>query len=154
MARSALRSDERGLASPGGADHPVPVTNKLRLCLVAAAAAALAGCASRGEVPLPRPQEQASQPVLSLPGPAASRTLDLMGRTAGQLAALFGQPALDVREGTARKLQFLNGRCVLDAYLYPGRNNRAEPVVTHVDTRLPDGRDTDRAGCAEALRRR
>jgi hypothetical protein len=42
---------------------------------------------------------------------------------------------------------------VLDAYLYPPRRG-AEPVVAHVDTRLPDGRDTDKAACVEALSRR
>jgi hypothetical protein len=42
---------------------------------------------------------------------------------------------------------------VLDAYLYPQRE-RGEPVVTHVDARLPDGRDVDRDSCIAALRRR
>ena len=73
-----------------------------------------------------------------------------MGRDAGALEAQFGRPGLDVREGSARKLQFANQTCVLDAYLYPPRQG-AEPVVTHVDARLPDGRDTDRAGCVASL---
>jgi hypothetical protein len=68
------------------------------------------------------------------------------------LLSLFGQPALDVREGNARKLQFLGPSCVLDAYLYP--RGRAEAVVTHVDARLPDGRDADRAACVSSLQRR
>ena len=38
--------------------------------------------------------------------------------------AQFGTPDLDVREGTARKLQFLGPACVLDAYLYPPRARR------------------------------
>jgi hypothetical protein len=62
------------------------------------------------------------------------------GRTAASLISLFGQPALDVQEGSARKLQFSGQNCVLDAYLYP--QQRGDPVVTHVDARLPDGRDT------------
>jgi hypothetical protein len=78
---------------------------------------------------------------------------DVMGRDARALAALFGAPALDVREGPARKLQFLGPACVLDAYLYPPRGG-GEPVVTHVDARLPDGRDTDRGGCIALLSRR
>lgn len=77
----------------------------------------------------------------------------VMGRNARALIAAFGNPDLDVREGTARKLQFLGSVCVLDAYLYPPRRG-GDPVVTHVDARLPDGRDTDRAACAESLSRR
>jgi hypothetical protein len=75
-----------------------------------------------------------------------------LGRNAASLIALFGQPALDVQEGTARKLQFSGQNCVLDAYLYPPRD-RAEPIVTHIDARSPDGRDADRTGCVAALRR-
>jgi hypothetical protein len=72
-----------------------------------------------------------------------------MGRTASALINSFGQPDLDVREGSARKLQFSNETCVLDAYLYP--RSGGDPVVTHVDARLPDGRDVDRASCVAAL---
>jgi hypothetical protein len=77
----------------------------------------------------------------------------VMGQNARALVSLFGNPDLDVREGTARKLQFLGPVCVLDAYLYPPRAG-AEPVVTHVDARLPDGRDIDRSSCVAALSRR
>ena len=76
-----------------------------------------------------------------------------MGRNAADLIALFGQPALDVQEGTARKLQFSGQSCVLDAYLYPPRE-RGEALVTHVDARSPDGRDADRTACIAALRKR
>jgi hypothetical protein len=55
-----------------------------------------------------------------------------------------------VREGGARKLQFSSPVCVMDAYLYPGEQGR-EAVVTHIDARLPDGRDIDRASCVAAL---
>ena len=58
-----------------------------------------------------------------------------------------------MREGRARKLQFLGPACVLDAYLYPPRGG-GDPVVTHVDARLPDGRDMDRSSCVAALSRR
>jgi hypothetical protein len=77
----------------------------------------------------------------------------VMGRTAAALTALFGNPGLDVREGSARKLQFGGPACVLDAYLYPPARG-GDPVVTHVDARLPDGRDTDRAACIITLSRR
>src|SRR4029450_5833588 len=61
----------------------------------------------------------------------------------------FGRPALALREGSARKVQFSGPACVLDAYLYPARDG-AEPVVTHVDARLPDGREMDRSSCVAA----
>jgi hypothetical protein len=76
-----------------------------------------------------------------------------MGRNARALTALFGNADLDARDGPARKLQFVGPVCVLDAYLYPSRGG-GEPVVTHVDARLPDGRDMDRSSCVAALSRR
>ena len=78
----------------------------------------------------------------------------MLGATAAALVAQFGQPDLDAREGPARKLQFLGPACVLDAYLYPPRGGRGESVVTHVDARLPDGREMDRSSCVAALSRR
>jgi hypothetical protein len=115
--------------------------------------AALAACVPTDR-PRPAPVRIEQRPVVSTPLHAPPTGLEsVMGRSAGALTALFGAPGLDVREGPARKLQFLGPACVLDAYLYAPRRG-GEPVVTHVDTRLPDGRDTDRAGCVEALSRR
>ena len=74
--------------------------------------------------------------------------------SARALVAQFGNPDLDVREGPARKLQFLGPACVLDAYLYPPRGGRGDAVVTHVDARQPDGREMDRSSCVAALTRR
>jgi len=74
----------------------------------------------------------------------------VMGQSAAILTRQFGSPELDVREGEARKLQFAGAACVLDAYLYPSAQGR-EPIVTHVDARLPDGRDMDKASCVAAL---
>lgn len=75
-----------------------------------------------------------------------------MGQDAPALARLFGQPAAEVREGAARKLQFAGPICVLDAYLYP--KGDAAPRVTWVDARQPDGSPIDRASCVAALTRR
>nr|WP_244917209.1 hypothetical protein [Sphingobium xenophagum] len=76
-----------------------------------------------------------------------------MGADARALTQMFGTPRLDIREATVRKLQFANGRCVLDTYLYaPARGK--EPVVTHVDARSPAGTDVDPSACATALRAR
>ena len=103
-------------------------------------------------------RETAAPPVRPLPAPPppvySNNGLEsVMGQSARALTALFGNPDLDDREGPARKLQFLGPICVLDAYLYPPRAG-AEPVVTHVDARLPDGRDIDRSSCVAALSRR
>jgi hypothetical protein len=115
-----------------------------------AALLVLAGCAaSKGEV---APATQA-RPV-QRPVPYTSTGLEsVLGRTARMLEAQFGKPGLDVREGPARKLQFAGPACVLDAYLYPPKGG-GEPIVTHLDARLPDGRDFDRASCVAALTRR
>jgi hypothetical protein len=116
-----------------------------------AAMLVLAGCAStRTEAPAVAPAPRVEQ----RPVPYTSTGLEaVLGRTARALEALFGRPGLDVREGPARKLQFAGPACVLDAYLYPPKGG-GEPIVTHLDARLPDGRDLDRASCVAALTRR
>ena len=109
----------------------------------------MAGCvaADSGQAPPPRAAAAAQRPIVP-------QGLDsVMGRTAGVLTSHFGKADLDVREGTARKLQFIGPACVLDAYLYPPAAG-GEPIVTHIDARLPDGRDMDRASCVAALTRR
>jgi hypothetical protein len=113
------------------------------------AALLLGGCvSSRVERPGPPPVQPVRPPTYSVAGLEA-----VMGRTARALEALFGRPDLDVREGTARKLQFISPVCVLDTYLYPPRGG-GDPIVTYLDARLPDGRDMDRASCVAALSRR
>ncbi|MBV8686197.1 MAG: hypothetical protein JOZ90_04775 [Alphaproteobacteria bacterium] len=76
----------------------------------------------------------------------------VIGRTAKFLEGGFGKPDLDIREGTARKLQYAGPACVLDLYLYPPRGG-GDPIVTYVDARRPDGTDFDRASCVAALER-
>ena len=114
-------------------------------------AAALAGC-----VPATAPQSTSVAPPVQPPPPPTYSTHGLesvMGRNARGVIALFGTPDLDLREGNARKLQFLGPACVLDVYLYPPRGG-GEPIATHVDARLSDGRDMDRSSCVAALSRR
>ncbi|MBX9797008.1 hypothetical protein [Sphingomonas sp.] len=110
----------------------------------------LAGCASAGGAP-PPVQRAAPVPIPTTPRGAATAA-GLIGRDARALIAQFGQPAADMSEGRARKLQFVGTACVLDAYLYP--KGSGAPVVTHVDTRQRDGSPIDRAACAAALSRR
>ncbi len=115
----------------------------LRL-LAPTALLSLAACAGGGGE---RPAAPApTRPVAATPTEPLSAGI---GRSAAQLQALLGAPALDVREGTARKLQFRSPLCVIDFYLYPPRE-RAEPVVTHIDARRPSGEDFDRASCLAA----
>jgi hypothetical protein len=110
------------------------------------AALLLAGCASQTATKRP-----AASPAPAAAAPRYTVGLEtVIGRTASVLQAELGAPELDVREGTARKLQFVSPICVLDAYLYPPAA-RGEPIVTHVDARMPDGRDIDRASCVAAL---
>lgn len=113
---------------------------------------ALSACAS---APKTTPQ-----PVSAVaPAPTAPRSPTILGlesvlgRESQKLIEQFGKPDLDVREGTARKLQFSSPACVLDVYLYP-RQGGGEPLATHVDARLPDGREMDRASCVAAIIRR
>ena len=96
------------------------------------------------------PRTGYTPPPAGPPASAFTRQGPLLGSDARHLTQLFGQPRLDIRETTVRKLQFANGRCVLDAYLYaPARGK--EPVVTHIDARNPTGADVDPAACVSAL---
>ncbi len=103
----------------------------------------LAGCAA----PVAKPA--VGRPAIAYTSVGLERVL---GQDAAGLTKLFGQPDADVREGSARKLQFQSGICVLDAYLYPKRSDA--PRVTYLDAREPDGSAIDRASCVAALTRR
>jgi hypothetical protein len=110
----------------------------------------LGGCATAGSnAPAPVP----TRPVQRVVPYNSTGLENVIGRTAATLETQFGKPALDVREGPARKLQFAGSACVLDAYLYPPKGG-GDPIVTHIDTRLRDGRDIDRASCVATLTRR
>ena len=114
----------------------------LRLISLAGGTVLLSACAAGGSRPAPAPP----------PLPAAGLER-VMGRAAGDLFALFGEPALDIREGPARKFQFAGSACVLDVYLYPPTPGGV-PVVNYVEARTPQGGDFDRASCVGALARR
>ncbi len=115
-----------------------------RVVLIVMLALGLSACATVPEAgPAPIVPTQPMASAYGKPG-------GLMGMDARHLTALFGPPRLDIRDRAVRKLQFANGRCVLDAYLYTTAKGR-EPVVSHVDARLPGGADTDPAACQAAL---
>lgn len=102
----------------------------------------LAACAT-GPQALP---QQPTAPVAEPPERG-----DLIGLTSGELIQRFGTPTLQIREGTSLKLQFRGRHCVLDAYLYPPADGRGVDRVTHVDTRVRSGADTDQRGCIATL---
>lgn len=116
-----------------------------RLCWALLLSLPLAAC-SGGVVP----QTGYTPPPAGPPASAFTKPGPLAGSDAKRLTQMFGTPRLDIRESTVRKLQFANGRCVLDAYLYSPAKGK-EPVVTHVDARSPTGTDVDPAACAATL---
>ncbi len=115
----------------------------MRKLIILASGLTLSACATTTPI-----ATTTTQPMANIAG--LERVL---GQSATQLTALFGEPEQDFREEGARKLQFSNGRCVLDTYLYPESRGR-EPVVTYVDARNRQGEDVDRAACVEELARR
>src|SRR5919206_443765 len=104
---------------------------RMRRYLAIAAGLLLASCATA-----PKPT---TVPEI-VETPSTART-GLLGLTASELVGHFGNPALQIREGTSLKLQFRGRGCVLDAYLYPSTGGALR--VTHVDTRTQSGSDTD-----------
>ncbi len=116
----------------------------MRRIVLLSAMLILSACATR-----PVPTASTPAPVVEAPSVVRS---GLLGMTAGELIQRLGQPALQVREGSSVKLQFRGRVCVLDAYLYPSQPGSPERV-THIDTRLTSGADTDQAGCIASLDR-
>jgi hypothetical protein len=127
----------RNIASTAKAMHLQPMRRSIALSLTLL----LAACATAPQ------QTNAPQPSSATPSQA---TGSLVGLTPQDLVGRFGAPALQIREGSSLKLQFRGGTCVLDAYLYPSSGNGGLKV-THVDTRLPSGADTDQAACLAGL---
>ena len=119
----------------------------MRSSAALAALILLSACGAGGNVP--PPGRAAPVPV---PQPGMAALTSVMGASASALIAQFGRPQLDVTEGTARKLQFGGPICVLDAYLYPPKSGRGDPVVTFAETRQRDGAPIDQASCAAAIR--
>jgi len=111
----------------------------MRRLIIFASILLLAACATA-----PKPQPEAP-PVQS---PTTREPRGIVGLTPQELVGHFGNPALQVREGTSLKLQFRGRTCVLDAYLYP-QNNVLR--VTHIDTRTLSGVDYDQAACIASL---
>ena len=93
-----------------------------------------------------RPQPQPETPTVQ--SPTTREPGAIVGLTPQELVGHFGNPALQIREGTSLKLQFRGRVCVLDAYLYP---QNGVLRVTHVDARTLAGYDSDQAACIASL---
>ena len=112
--------------------------------LTPALALLLAACATPRDdlAPIPDPAARIH---------AAHQHGHLIGLTAPELGELFGQSALQVREGPGLKLQWRGGGCVLDAYLYQAPNGQGLERAAHIDTRLTSGASTDPSSCEASL---
>ncbi|HVF37954.1 MAG TPA: hypothetical protein VNA29_08455 [Sphingomicrobium sp.] len=115
--------------------------------LLSSAVLLLAACATG-------PTSPPSQPVRPPASVGLPKDGDLIGLTVNELGQRFGQPRLNVREGTGTKLQFVSPACILDAYLYPPPSGAGAARVTHVDTRDRHGREVDLRGCIGAVEAR
>ncbi|QIG81168.1 hypothetical protein [Stakelama tenebrarum] len=123
---------------------------KARIAAVALAALLVSACSSGSGI-----TGAARRPGPAVPVPTdVPLTTAVMGQQADRLFAQFGAPTLDISEGRGRKVQFANGTCVLDAYLYPPENGRGSPTVTFMETRLRDGSPIDPSSCIASLRAR
>lgn len=114
---------------------------------------ALAACGEGGARPARiAPAPHIPVPQAPTPTALAAGVDKVQGQTGPRLIAQFGQPRIDLKEGSGRKLQFTGPICILDAYLYP--KGRTEAVVTHIDVRQHDGKPIDQASCIAALSKR
>jgi hypothetical protein len=96
----------------------------------------------------PRPEAATTVPTTQ-PLPPPVKQSSLYGLDINELVGHFGKPVLQIHEGNSVKFQFRGARCVLDAYLYPGRDGQLR--VTYVDTRMPSGAGMNQAACISAL---
>jgi hypothetical protein len=115
----------------------------MRRLLIVTAIALLSACARAPRAIEPSPT----------PGTPSRPSGALVGLTASDLAGRFGQPTFQVREGAGTKLQWSDGRCVLDAYLYLPDSGRGVERVVHVDARRPTGDDVTVEYCLNLLTR-
>ena len=98
------------------------------------------------------PVAPARKPLSASVAPTGSARGPLIGQTAAGLNGLFGPARQEAYELDARRMQWSNGRCVLDAYLYS--KGRGERRVSYIDARDLDGQPLNADACADSLRAR
>lgn len=106
---------------------------------------------------------EATQPsggaVTETPAPALAPALapatldpdDLSGLARTELAALLGEADFDRRDGPAEMLQYRNGNCILDVFLYRESANEAFRVA-HVEARNLKMQSVPGEDCLRSLR--
>jgi len=130
---------------------------QMRAALPIVAALTLSACGS--VVPSSPPPRAVFTPATPRPAqptqalPVEQSRNGIIGADARALIRMLGEPRLDIRDPEVRKLQFGNGRCVVDAYLYPQRS-RSDPVVTYAEARTVDGTTMDVTACIDRLKAR
>lgn len=92
------------------------------------------------------------KPLSASAAPTGTARGTLIGLTAAELARALGMPKQEAYELDARRLQWANGRCVLDAYL--SASVKGERRATYLDARSPSGEAVDAEACAATLRLR
>jgi len=109
----------------------------------------LGACASDGR----RPTAPEPTPVIAPTAPAAPAFLteDVLGRTAGEIDARLGAPALVRREGAGEFRRYDLARCALIVLIYPDTEGRAvaehaEAGALATDARAPSLEDCLAAG--------
>jgi hypothetical protein len=79
----------------------------------------------------------------------------LVGLEHSRIAGLFGTPSFVRRDAPAELWRYLSGGCIVDLYLYPTFNERAEAEgelrVRHVEVRAQTGGKTDVRACIGSL---
>ena len=104
-----------------------------------------AACA---EIPPPPPAPDTSRALPMPARPLPADAANLVGRGAGEIAELLGEPRLKRRDPPAELWQYRAERCVLDLFFYADADGRAL-TVAHVETRP---RDASPAECLRAIR--
>lgn len=107
-------------------------------------------------VPVDLPEDVSLGLLAERPGGLAGFTVDtvsaptdLVGMDSGQIALLFGEPRFVRSDPPARIWQFGNERCLLDLFLYPGRDGLER--VDHAEVRGRGVFAADPAACLARL---
>ncbi len=119
----------------------------MRFLAPAALSLVLAACTTA-----PQPAGPVNAAPVARPQPQSPpQRGSLIGLSVDELAARFGRPSFQVREGPGLKLQWAVPACVLDAFLYPPPGGAGSARVSYAEARRPDGNPTDQAGCIAAI---
>lgn len=89
-----------------------------------------------------------------LPGPQAPGPERLIGLAAGDIQRLFGAPDFKRRDPPAEIWQYRKDGCMLDFFLYQGKDASFDYLVTHVEARSRSVEKVSGTDCLlEALKR-